>query len=66
MKTKLQARRERVYEFYLANRAHGKKYTLDHFKKENIPRMTIHRIVKLLSMILDTRESKEAVESPKL
>ena len=47
MKTKLQARRERIYEFHLANRSHGKKVTLDHFKKENIPQKTIYRIIEL-------------------
>ena len=36
----------RVYEFYEANRALGKKYTKDHFAAEKIPERTIYSIIQ--------------------
>ena len=36
----------RVYEFYKANRALGKKYTRDHFLAEKIPERTIYSIIQ--------------------
>ena len=38
--------RKRVYEFYLNNRVRGKKYTIDHFSAENIPKTTIYDIIQ--------------------
>jgi len=46
MKSKQEARRERVYKFYLGNRSQGKKFTVDHFKAENIPKRTIYSIIQ--------------------
>ena len=44
--SKQELTRKRVYEFYLANRARGKKFTVDHFSAENIAKMTIYDIIK--------------------
>ncbi len=38
--------KERVYKFYIQNKALGKKSTLDHFKAENIPKSTIYSIIE--------------------
>ena len=38
--------RKRIYEFYLNNKSQGKKFTVDHFNAEQIPRSTIHDIIK--------------------
>lgn len=46
MSSKHDARRKRIYEFYLANRSSGEKLTIDHFKAENIPRQTIANIIQ--------------------
>lgn len=46
MSSKQEARRKRVYDFYLANRPKGKKFTLAHFKAENMPRQTISDIIQ--------------------
>ena len=39
-------RRKRIYEFYLANRSQGKRFMLDHFKVENVPKRTIYDIIQ--------------------
>lgn len=46
MVSKQEQSRERVYRFYLANRSKGKKFTLDHFLLEKIPKRTIYRIIE--------------------
>ena len=35
-----------MYKFYIQNKSLGKKYTLDHFKAENIPKSTIYSIIE--------------------
>lgn len=44
--SKQEATRKRVYEFYLANRSQGKKYTVVHFLAEEIPQRTIYDIIQ--------------------
>ena len=46
MASKQECRRKRIYEFYLANRSRGTKFTYDHFKAKNIPRDIIYRTIK--------------------
>ncbi len=46
MSEKLADRRKRIYEFYLLNKSKGRKFTLDHFKCEGVPRQTISDIIK--------------------
>jgi len=46
MSSKQEQRRKRIYEFYLANRSKGKKFTLDHFRCENVARQTVSDIIK--------------------
>ena len=46
MVSKQEDRRKRIYNFYLKHRAKGKKYTVDHFKAENVPYNTVYRIIK--------------------
>ncbi len=43
--------RERVYKFYIQNKALGEKYTLDHFKAENIPKSTLYSIIELAEKV---------------
>ena len=37
---------ERVYNFYIENKSLGKRYTINHFKAENIPERTIYSIIE--------------------
>jgi hypothetical protein len=46
MSSKQEERRKRIYDFYLANREKGRKFTLDHFKVEKVPRQTISNIIQ--------------------
>ena len=46
MVSKQEDRRKRIYDFYLKHRAKGKKYTVDHFKAENVPYNTVYRVIK--------------------
>ena len=46
MRSKQEETRKRIYEFYLKNRSKGKKFTVDHFEVEKIPKRTIYRIIK--------------------
>ena len=39
-------RRKRIYEFYMANRAKGKQFTVQHFRTESIPERTIYNIIQ--------------------
>mgnify|MGYP006888943818 CR=1 FL=1 len=41
-----EATRKRVYEFYLANISKGKKFTVVHFKVENVHQSTIYRNIR--------------------
>ena len=46
MLSKQEALRKRIYEFYISNRDKGKKFTVDHFKRENIVVQTIYGIIR--------------------
>ena len=46
MCSKQEARRKKIYEFYLNNRSEAKKYTIDYFLAAKIPRKTISDIIK--------------------
>lgn len=46
MSSKQEDRRKRIYNFYLENRSHGKEFTVNHFKAENVPKTTIYRIIQ--------------------
>lgn len=46
MRSKQEETRKRIYEFFLKNRSKGKKFTVDHFEVEKIPKRTIYRIIK--------------------
>ena len=46
MSSKQEALRKRIYEFFLANRSSGKKYTVAHFQAENVSRSTIYNIIR--------------------
>lgn len=46
MRSKQEALRKQIYEFYFLNKSLGKKYTLDHFKAARVPRQTISDIIK--------------------
>ena len=45
-KSKQEEIRKRVYEFYLNHKNVGKKFTIDHFNIQNIPKSTIYKIIK--------------------
>ena len=38
--------RKRVYEFYIAHKTKGKKFTVDHFLVEFVPKSTIYDIIR--------------------
>lgn len=38
--------RKRIYNFYLANRSQGKKFTVDHFRAEKLAPSTIYSIIE--------------------
>ena len=46
MKTNENVTRKRVYEFYIKNRDQGKKFTVDHFLLEKIPKSTTYSIIR--------------------
>jgi hypothetical protein len=46
MSEKLADRRKRIYEFYIENRSKGKKFTIEHYKSEGVPRQTIYDIIR--------------------
>ena len=48
--SKQQALRERVVRFYETHGHRGKKFTVDHFRDENVPVSTVYRIMVSLSM----------------
>lgn len=50
MVSKQEALRKRVVIFYNLNVSKGKKYTVDHFTKENVPVSTIYRILTSLAV----------------
>ena len=43
--SKQEDQRKRIYEFYISNRTFGKKFTVNHFISENIPKSTIYSII---------------------
>ena len=38
--------RKRIYKLYLINKPQGKKFTVDHFNAEQVPRSTIYDIIE--------------------
>ena len=45
-KSKHEALRERVYNFYLGNQSRGKSFTFLHFKAKNTLKNTIYKIIQ--------------------
>ena len=50
MASKQQALRERVVRFYEKHGHRGKKFTVDHFRDENLPVSTVYRSLASLSV----------------
>jgi hypothetical protein len=46
MCSKQEDRRKRIYEFYLKNRSQGKKFTVNHFQAEDVPKRTMYDIIQ--------------------
>ena len=46
MVSKQEKIRKRIYKFYLNNKSHGKKFTVDYFNPEQIQRSTIYDIIE--------------------
>ena len=46
MCSKKEALWKQIYEFYLANRSLGKKFTIDHFRAARVARKTISNLIK--------------------
>ena len=51
MASKQQALRERVVQFYETHGHRGKKFTVDHFRDENVLVSTVYRILASLSVV---------------
>lgn len=50
MPSKQEVLRARVVQFFRANEDRGKKYTVDHFKRENVPASTVYRILASMAV----------------
>ena len=46
MKPNQEARRERIYHFFLENKSKGKTFTVDHFQAEGVAKSTIYDIIE--------------------
>ena len=46
MKFKQEAPRERIFEFYLENKASGKKFNVNHFMAKNISKSTVYNVIQ--------------------
>ena len=73
MASKQQALRERVVRFYERHGHRGKKFTVDHFRDENVPVNTVYCILASLSVerkagsgrpakIMTKKKKKEALK----